>query len=51
MLYNKLIYTGVSRAKKNLIIIGDKLSFERGILNNYSINRKTTLKERLITKL
>lgn len=48
MLYNKLIYTGVSRAKRSLIIIGDKLSFERGILNNYSINRKTTLKERII---
>lgn len=49
MLYNKLIYTGVSRAKKSLMIVGDKLSFERGIQNNYSINRKTTLKERLIS--
>jgi len=48
MLYNKLIYTGVSRAKKSLIIIGDKLSFERGVQNNYSINRKTTLKERIM---
>ncbi len=48
MLYNKLIYTGVSRAKKSLIIIGEKLSFERGIQNNYSISRKTTLKTRLL---
>ncbi len=47
MLYNKLIYTGVSRAKKSLIIVGDKLSFERGVKNNYSINRKTSLKERI----
>jgi len=48
MLYNKLIYTGVSRAKKSLIIIGDKTSLEKGVKNNYSINRKTTLKERIL---
>ena len=45
MLYNKLIYTGVSRAKKSLVIIGEKQAFELAINNDYSNNRKTTLKE------
>ena len=45
MLYNKLIYTGVSRAKKSLVIIGEKNAFELAINNDYSNNRKTTLKE------
>ena len=45
MLYNKLIYTGVSRAKKSLVIIGEKTSFEIAVNNDYSNNRKTTLKE------
>ena len=48
MLYNKLIYTGVSRAKKSLTIIGDPLAFARAVNNNYSQNRKTTLKDKII---
>ena len=47
MLYNKLIYTGVSRAKKSLIIVGDPNAFIQGVRNNYSANRKTSLKERI----
>ena len=47
MLYNKLIYTGVSRAKKTLILLGDPVVFSRGIQNNYSAERKTTLKEKI----
>ena len=47
MLYNKLIYTGVSRAKKSLTIIGNPSSFIRAIQNNYSSKRKTSLKEYL----
>lgn len=45
MLYNKLIYTGVSRAKKSLVIIGDTISFKTAIHNDFSTNRKTSLKE------
>lgn len=45
MLYNKLIYTGVSRAKKSLTIIGDPSSFIRAVKNNYSKERRTSLKE------
>ena len=48
MLYNKLIYTGVSRAKKTLTIIGDASSFVNAVKNNYSMYRKTSLKEKII---
>ena len=48
MLYNKLIYTGVSRAKKTLTIIGDASAFVRAVNNNYSQNRKTTLKDKIL---
>ena len=48
MLYNKLLYTGVSRAKKSLVIIGSYNSFNKCILNNYSEIRNTTLKERIM---
>lgn len=47
MLYNKILYTGVSRAKKSLILIGDASSFYRGVLNDYGTTRKTTLQEKL----
>ena len=47
MLYNKLLYTGVSRAKKSLIIIGDPSAFYKGVMNDYGNIRKTSLKERL----
>lgn len=50
MLYNKLIYTGVSRAKKSLIIVGEINAFLMAINNDYSSNRKTTLKEVLLHK-
>jgi exodeoxyribonuclease V alpha subunit len=45
MLYNKLIYTGVSRAKKSLVIVGEKNAFLMATYNDYSSNRKTTLKD------
>lgn len=45
MLYNKLIYTGISRAKKSLVIIGDMKAFVYGVNNNYSKERKTSLVE------
>lgn len=48
MLYNKLVYTGVTRAKKSLVIVGDSNSFIYGINNDYVDNRKTTLKEFII---
>ena len=50
MLYNKLVYTGVTRAKKSLVIVGDPNSFMYGINNDYVDNRKTTLKDFIINK-
>lgn len=50
MLYNKLIYTGISRAKKSLIIIGEPQCFLMAINNDYASSRKTTLKDKLTHK-
>lgn len=50
MLYNKLIYTGVSRAKKSLVIIGEANAFMMAVNNDYASSRKTNLKERLMNK-
>jgi exodeoxyribonuclease V alpha subunit len=50
MLYNKLVYTAVTRAKEKLILIGDPNSFVYGVNNDYIENRKTTLKELLENK-
>ncbi len=48
MLYNKLIYTGVSRAKKSLVLVGEKNAFFMAMNNDYSSNRKTSLKDCLL---
>ena len=50
MLYNKLIYTGVTRAKKTLMIVGDPNCFINGIKNDFVDYRKTTLKELIEAK-
>ena len=50
MLYNKLVYTAVTRAKNKLILIGDPNAFIYGIKNDYIDNRKTTLKEFIVNK-
>ena len=47
MLYNKLIYTAVTRAKQSLILVGDPQAFIYGIKNDYVEVRKTTIKELL----
>jgi exodeoxyribonuclease V alpha subunit len=51
MLYNRLIYTGVSRAKKSLLLIGDQDAFVKAVNNPYSEVRKTSLKDMLIDKI
>lgn len=50
MLYNKLVYTAITRAKEKLILIGDPNSFVYGVNNDYIENRKTSLKELLENK-
>ena len=51
MLYNKLIYTGISRAKKSLILIGESKAFEKAVYNNYSVIRKTKLKQKILNNI
>ena len=51
MLYNKLIYTAVSRAKKSLVLIGEETSFKMAIYNDYSTNRNTNLLYLIMHKL
>ena len=44
MLYNKLVYTAVTRAKKSLIIIGSIDSLNYSIKEIQGSNRLTSLK-------
>lgn len=48
MLSKKLIYTGITRAKKSLILLGSKSLFNRIITENKDYERNTTLRERII---
>ena len=50
MLYRKLLYTGVTRAKNNLYILGEEKAIERCIDNNILNDRKTSLLE-MINKM
>ncbi len=49
MLYRKLLYTGVTRAKRKLIVIGDLNSFLTCAKNESNIVRNTSLKDRIIS--
>ena len=51
MLYKKLIYTAITRAKKKLIIIGEPMSFMYGVRNNNEYSRKTGLLEKILNNL
>ena len=51
MLYKKLLYTGITRAKKKLILIGEAKWFIYGIKNNSEKVRKTSLLEKLLNFL
>ncbi|MBQ6221688.1 MAG: ATP-dependent RecD-like DNA helicase [Solobacterium sp.] len=50
MLQRKLIYTGVTRARQSLILIGDKRAFLRGIAQIERHYRQTTLCRRIMEK-
>ncbi len=47
MLYRKLIYTGITRAKRKLILIGEPQAFTYSISNNNERIRKTNLCQKL----
>ena len=48
MLYRKLIYTGITRAKKKLILIGEPEAFTYSVHNHQENIRKTDLLEKLV---
>ncbi|MBR2991509.1 MAG: ATP-dependent RecD-like DNA helicase [Solobacterium sp.] len=47
MLQKKLIYTGVTRARRSLILLGSKEAFLNGIAHEDRHRRRTTLSQRL----
>ena len=48
MLYKKLIYTGVTRAKYSLTLIGSKEAFLYSVENTNAYERRTDLKDKLL---
>ena len=51
MLQRNLLYTGVTRAKKGLILVGEKKAIYIAVKNNKIVERNTRLSERLKTKI
>ena len=47
MLQRNLLYTGVTRAKKGLILVGEKKAVYIAVKNNKLVERNTRLAERL----
>jgi exodeoxyribonuclease V alpha subunit len=48
MLYKKLIYTGITRAKHSLTLVGESSAFTYAVSNNNSYERRTGLKDKII---
>ncbi len=51
MLYKKLVYTGITRAKKSLILVGSSNTFKYAVSNDTEYDRNTTLKEFLLKNI
>jgi len=51
MLYRKLVYTGITRAKKKLILLGEPTAFKYSVINNNEYIRKTSLLEKITNNL
>lgn len=51
MLQKRLLYTAVTRAEKNLVVIGDRESFKRGLATADLRKRDTTLAARITEEL
>ena len=50
MLQRNLLYTGVTRARNVVILVGDQKALKYAVENNISNDRKTLLKKRLLNK-
>ena len=51
MLSKRLIYTAITRAKKSLVLLGEKNVFYDTIVKKDQVERKSTLKDRIISVL
>ena len=51
MLYKKLVYTSITRAKRSLILLGDPLSFSKAVYNKGNKERNTNLKNILTSNI
>ena len=51
MLQRNLLYTGVTRAKKGLILVGERKAVYIAVKNNKIVERNTRLAERLSGRL
>ena len=50
MLRKNLIYTGITRAKRTLFVVGSHHAFLRGLSNNSDEQRLTSLKNKFYKK-
>ena len=48
ILTRNLIYTAVTRAKKTVVLVGEKKNLRRMVANNYTVQRYTLLKDLII---
>ena len=51
MLYRKIIYTAITRAKEKLIILGEAEALKKAVMTNRDENRKTLLKNFIIDSI
>ena len=51
MLQKRLIYTGITRAKKSLVLLGEPEAFMYGIQAQDFYVRKTTLQQRMLEQM
>ena len=51
MLYRKLYYTAITRAKRKIILVGDLNSLQVAALNNLQDIRKTSIKDKMIKEI
>lgn len=51
MLYRKIIYTAITRAKEKLIILGETEALKKAVMTNRDENRKTLLKNFIIDSI
>ena len=47
MLYRNLLYTGLSRAKRCLVLVGDEAALRHAVANDVAARRSTLLAERV----